>query len=161
YYTAPYPMKQGDKLSLHANTFTSNGGSLTDRAITWVTTNSRVVSISSSGADAVAQAVGSGTAIISAVSEGQVSPSITITVTAVCCQIGEGATTTAQQAMQDAITRDQLSIQLPVKAAAQRAGAGYTQQVTSTGTPAVSYLLTKADVSPTAYVVTGDILTRY
>ena len=122
YITTAYPMKQGDTLTLHASTYTSNGANLTGRLVTWVSTNSRVVSVtaSSGSPDAVVTAVGQGTALISAISEGKVSPSLTITVMAVCCQIGDGATPVAQQAMKDAVTRNQLSIQLPVKSAAQQ-----------------------------------------
>ena len=163
YFTAPYPMKQGDTLPLHADVFTSNGANLTGRLVSWVTTNSKVVAITanSGSPDAVVQAVGQGTALVSAISEGKASPSLTINVTAVCCQIGDGAVPLAQQAMKDAVTRDQLSIQLPAKSPAQRAGAGYVQQLSSTSTPPVSYLLAKSDASPTAYVVTGDALVRY
>lgn len=162
-FTAPYPMKQGDTLSLTANVFAVNGATLTGRSVSWVTTNSKVVSITSTGGSptAVVNAVGQGTAIISAISEGVVSPTLTINVTAVCCQIGDGATTLAQQAMQAAVTRDQLSIQLPAKSAAQRVNAGYAQTLTSTDTPPVTYLVTKADSSPSAWVVTGGNLTRY
>jgi uncharacterized protein (TIGR03437 family) len=163
YSTAVYQMKQGDTLPLHANLFTSNGANLTGRLVTWVSTNSRVVSIaaSSGSPDAVATAVGQGTAIVSAISEGVASPSLTITVTAVCCGIGDGATPAAQQAMKDAVTRNQLAIQLPAKSPAQRVAAGYVQQLSSTGTPPVAYLLAKSDASPTAYLVTGDALIRY
>ena len=162
-FAGAYQMKQGDTLALHANLFTSSGANLTGRLVTWVSTNSRVVSISatSGSPDAVATAIGQGTALVSAISEGLSSPSLTITVNSVCCQIGEGASPAAQQAMLAAVTRNQLLIQLPVKAPAQRVAAGYVQQLLSTGTPAASYLLAKSDASPTAYMVTGAALDRY
>jgi len=74
-------------------------------------------------------------------------------VTAVCCQIGDGATPAAQQAMKDAVTRNQLAIQLPPRAR-RSGGAGYVQQLSSTSTPPVAYMLAKSDASPTAYLVT-------
>src|SRR5207248_707763 len=95
------------------------------------------------------------------ISEGQISLSLTISVNAVCCQIGEGASPAAQQAMRDAVTRNQLAIEIPTKAPAQRVGAGYVQQLSSTGASPVSYMLAKSDASPSAYVVTGDALVRY
>ena len=68
-FTAAYPMKQGDTLILHASTYTSNGANLTGRLVTWVSTNSRVVSVtaSSGSPDAVVTAAGQGTALILAV----------------------------------------------------------------------------------------------
>src|SRR5205823_6159135 len=163
FFTTAYPMKQGDTLALHANLFTANGANLTGRPVTWVSTNSRVASISfSTGSpDAIVTAVGQGTAVISAISQGVASQSLTVNVTAVCCQIGDGATAAAQQAMRDAVTRNQLSILLPVKSPAQRVAAGYVQQLSSTSTPPVVYMLAKADASPTAYLVTGDALVGY
>ena len=162
-FTTAYQMKQGDTLALHANLFTANGVNLTGRLVSWVSTNSRVVSIAASNGspDAVATAVGQGTALVSAISEGKASPSLTIAVTAVCCQIGDGATPAAQQAMKDAVTRNQLSVQLPARSPAQRIAAGYVQQLASTSTPPITYLLAKSDASPTAYLVTGDALIRY
>jgi hypothetical protein len=163
-FTGAYQMKQGDTLALHANLITASGVNLTGRLVTWVSTNSRVVSISATtgSPDAVATAVGQGTALVSAISEGLSSPSLTITVNAVCCQIGEGASPAAQQAMVAAVTRNQLVVQIPVKAPAQRVAAGYVQQLlSSTGTPPTSYLLAKSDASPTAYMVTGAALDRY
>ncbi len=160
-YTAPYPLTQGQTLTLTAGVFAANGAVLTGRTISWVTTNSKVASIASSGSTAVITAVGQGTALISAISEGIVSQRITVNVTSVCCQIGDGATAVAQQAMQAAVTRDQLSIQLPATSAALRVGAGYDQQLTSTATPPVTYLVTKADSAPSAWIVTGANLTRY
>jgi len=105
YATSAFQLKQGDTLAIHANLYTANGAALTDRTVTWISSNSRVVTIAGSGYSAVAQAVGAGTALITAVSEGKVSPALTISVTAVCCQIGEGAPNPIiSQAFQDAVT---------------------------------------------------------
>jgi uncharacterized protein (TIGR03437 family) len=163
YSSSTFQLKQGDTLALHANLYTSNAAILTDRQVSWVSSNSRAVVIDgASSLTATARAVGQGTALITVVSEGKTSPAITIAVTAVCCQIGEGAPNPAiTQAIQDAVTRNRLTIALPTKSTVQRSGAGYTQELFSTGTPSVRYLLAKADQSPTAYVVTGSFLARY
>ena len=136
---------------------------MTDRQVSWVSSNSRVVVVeaSSTTGDAVARAVGQGTASITAVERRQGRPAITISVTSVCCQIGQGAPNpTISQAIQDAVTRNRLTIALPAKSTVQRVAAGYTQELLSTGSPAIRYVIAKADVSP-AYVVTGDFLVRY
>ena len=55
-----------------------------------------------------------GTAVVTASAEGKTSAALNVSVTAPCCQIGEGAPTAAiQQAFQDAVTRNKLSVQLP------------------------------------------------
>jgi hypothetical protein len=83
-------------------------------------------------------------------------------VTAPCCQIGEGAPTAAiQQAFQDAVNRDKLSVQLPAAAPALRVGSGYVQQLLSTAMMPVTYLVAVADGSINGYVVTGAILAQY
>ena len=164
YSASAFQMKQGDTLALHANVYTANAATLTDRQVGWVSSNSRVVVLETTGSagSAVARAVGQGTALITAVSEGKVSPPITISVTAVCCQIGEGAPNpTISQAIQDAVTRNRLTVALPAKSTVQRVGAGYIQELFSNGSPAVRYVIAKADLSPTAYLVTGDFLSRY
>ena len=164
YSTSPFQMNLGDTLQFHVNLFTAAGVSLTDRTVNWITTNNRVVAIESvSGSpNAVARAVGAGSAILSAISEGKISPTVRILVTAPCCQIGEGAPSPLiQQAIQDAVSRNRLSIALPAKNPVQRIGLGYTQELFSTGAPAVRYLIAKPDQSPSAYVVTGDFLVRY
>ncbi|MCC6391596.1 MAG: hypothetical protein IT167_13425, partial [Bryobacterales bacterium] len=99
-------MNLGDTLQIAANVFATTGGDLLDRDVTWVTSNGRVVSITPNGHNATLRAVGGGTAVITAVSEGKLSPALTIFVAAPCCQIGEGAPTFAiQQAFQDAVNR--------------------------------------------------------
>jgi uncharacterized protein (TIGR03437 family) len=164
YNTSPIQMVLGDTLPFHVNLYTASGVSLTDRTVTWITTNNRVVAIDAAAGSpsAVARAVGAGSAVISAVSEGKLSPTVQITVTSPCCQIGEGSPTPIiQQAIQDAVTRNRLTISLPAKSLVQRIGLGYTQELFSTGSPAVRYLIAKPDSSPSAYVVSGDYLLRY
>jgi uncharacterized protein (TIGR03437 family) len=162
--TNPIQLTLGDTLGFRANLYTAAGVALADRTVTWISTNSRVVALESTAGspNATARAVGAGTAIVSAVSEGKVSPAVRISVTAPCCQIGEGAPTPViTQAIQDAVTRNRLTIALPARSPAQRIGLGYAQELFSTGAQPVRYLVAKPDQSPSAYVVTGDFLARY
>src|SRR5207245_9749383 len=77
-------------------------------------------------------------------------------------QIGEGAPNpTIQQAIQDAVTRNRLTLALPARSAVQGVAAGYLRELFSTGTPATRYVIAKSDQSPTAYALTGDVLVRY
>src|SRR5439155_14006245 len=106
----------------------SNGNALTDRSIVWSTSNSRIVTVQSSGYTATIKAVGGGGANIQATSEGKLSSPLPIFVTAPCCDIGAGAPTPAiQQAFQDAVTRNKLTLRLPVPTAVRRVGNGYMQ----------------------------------
>ena len=152
----------GQTLPVSALPVASNGANLTDRPVSWATTNGKVVSIQATGQKAVLTAVGGGTANVTASSGGVTSPKLTVTVIAPCCQIGDGAPVSVGQAFQAAIARNKLSIQVPVPAVAARVGNGYVQMVQS-GDPnsPVSYMLAEADQAGTAYVVGGAVLARY
>src|SRR5262249_3344306 len=92
-------------------------------------------------------------------SGGKTSTPLIVTVTSVCCQIGEGAPTAAlQQAFVAAVTRNKLTVQVPAASPVVRAGAGYAQQLAGNG---AVYLLAAADGSGTAYAVAGAILDAY
>jgi len=152
----------GQTLAVTAAPVASTGAALTDRPVSWSTTNGKVISIQASGQNAVLLAIGGGTASVTASSGGMTSPKLTITVFAPCCQLGDGAPTAVAQAFHDALTRNRLSIQTPVPAVAQRVGNGYVQMVQSADANApVTYMLAIADQSATAYAVGGDILARY
>ncbi|MBL8212223.1 MAG: hypothetical protein JNK87_16010 [Bryobacterales bacterium] len=154
-------MNLGDTLPIRAVVTATVGGELTDREVTWVTTNGRVVAIQPNGLGATLRAVGGGAVQISAVSEGKVSPALNIFVAAPCCQIGEGAPTLAiQQAFQDAASRNRLSVQLPVAAPVKRVGLGLVQELRATD-GVTRYLLCRSDVSPGVFVVTGALLAAY
>jgi uncharacterized protein (TIGR03437 family) len=156
-------MNLGDTLNVQATAYSATGQQLIGRAITFVSTNSHVVSIQSNGPSATLTAVGGGTARITAVSEGKVSPAITFFVKAPCCQIGEGAPTAAMtQLFQDAVTRNRLVVKTPVATPVRRVGAGYVQDL-QPADPAstVRYLVAISDRTPAAYVVTGGILAEY
>lgn len=152
----------GQTVSVTAVPADAAGDLLTDRPVSWSTTNSKVVSIQASGQSAVLTAAGGGTASVTASSGGVTSAKLTVTVTSTCCQIGEGAPVSVQQAFMDAITRNKLSVQIPAPSAATRSGNGYVQMVPSAdpNSPGV-YMLAQADQSGTAYVVSGPILVQY
>ncbi|MDQ2901821.1 MAG: hypothetical protein M3Y07_18790, partial [Acidobacteriota bacterium] len=157
----PLRLNLGDTVQVTANTFAS-GTPASGRAVSFATSNGRVVSIQISGATVTLKAIGAGTAAITATSEGQVSPPLTVTVAGQCCGIGDGAPSAQiQQAFQDLVARDRLSVLLPSATPVQRLGSGYVQDLISSQSPAVHYYLAKSDRSGQAYLVTGDLLTAY
>ena len=151
----------GETLPAQVTLFGTDGGILTDRSIVWNTSNGRVVQILATGATAVIKGFGGGTATVTATSEGKLSASLVVSVTALCCQIGEGAPTGTVRAFQDAVTRNRLNIQVPAPSPAARAGKGYVQTLTSTSTPPVTYLVAVPDGSSTGYVIGGALLAQY
>lgn len=160
--TGSIHLNLGDTLAVQVTPYAADGTLLTDRTVAWSTSNGSVVQIQATGYTATLKAVGAGNAVVTAGAEGKTSLPLNVSVTAPCCQIGEGAPTAAiQQAFQDAITRDKLSVQLPAASPAVRVGSGYVQQLLSTGMTPVPYLIAVADGSITGYVVTGAILAQY
>jgi len=160
--TSATRMNVGEQLTIRAIVQATVGGELTDRDVTWITSNGRVVSITPNGYSATLKAVGGGTANITAVADGKSSSSLTIFVAAPCCQIGEGAPTTAiQQSFQDTATRFRLNVALPAANPVVRSGLGYIQELQSAANPEVRYLLCRSDRSPGVFLVTGDVLAAY
>jgi uncharacterized protein (TIGR03437 family) len=159
-------MNAGDTTTVSGSPLTAGGAALTDRTLTWSTSNGQVVTIAQTtpgGATATLKAVGAGTASVRASADGIVSLPLTVTVTSQCCQVGEGAPTTViSQAFQNAVTRNRLNILLPAGSGVQRQGHGYVQQLQD-ATPGanITYLVTKSDNAANAYVVTGAILAAY
>lgn len=153
----------GDTVTLRAQTYSANGTLLEGRAVAWVSTNSRVLTVDASGPTVTLRAVGGGSASITAVSEGKSSRALTFFVTAPCCQIGEGApNSTIQQAFVDAVTRNRLSVRLPSPSPVRRAGNGYVQELAPVDPNSTArYILAKSDDSPNAYLLTGTILSAY
>ncbi len=151
----------GQTVTVTAALVDSVGVAAVGRVVSWATSNSSVVTITPSGYTVTLKAVGSGTAQITATSGGLVSAKLIVSVNSICCDIGQGAPTTAiQQAFQNAITRNHLTILLPAAASVRRVGAGYVQDLYSTdGT--IHYLVAEPDSSATAYVVAGPALTAY
>jgi len=158
--SATLRLNLNDTFTLEATPYAANGEALLDRTISWVTSNGRAVSIQPNGRTAVIRAVGGGVATITAVSEGRISSGVAVSVTAPCCQIGEGApTAAAAQAFNDAITRNRLSIKLPNPAPVRRVAAGYQQELqTTAGTRVVAAL---SDRSAQAWIMTGAILAAF
>ena len=156
----PVRLNLGETLTLRATLYAANGAELTDRPVNWTTSNGRVASLEPAGATCTVRAVGGGLAIVHATSEGKVSAPITVVVTAPCCQVGEGAPTVAvQQAFEEAVARNRLSLRLPTPNAVRRVGAGYVQEFTDTAGARI--VLAKPDRVPAAFVVAGPILTRW
>ncbi|MCC6291608.1 MAG: hypothetical protein IT164_03070 [Bryobacterales bacterium] len=154
-------LKLGDTVDLTASTYSAIGQELTGRNVSWITSNSRVVSIESNGARARLRAVGGGSAVVTAVSEGKASRALPVFVSAPCCQPGEGAPSEAvAQAFTDAITRARLLVKLPTASPVRRDGLGYTQEFTSTD-GMVRYVLAKPDTMASAFVLTGPVLAKY
>jgi len=154
----------GDTLTLTATPLDPSSTPLTDRVVTWSTTNSRVIAVQatgSTGATAVLTAAGAGTASVVASSEGVKSPTLNLMVTMTCCLVGDGAPAAVQQAFQAALARNQISVEIPVAGPAVRAGSGYVQMVQSSGANAAVYMIAEADQTGAAYVVGGAVLTRY
>jgi uncharacterized protein (TIGR03437 family) len=153
----------GDTVSVRASVYGANGTELADRSITFVTSNSRVISVQQSGSAATLRAVAGGTAKITAVSEGKTSAVFTIFVSAPCCDIGEGApSAAAQQIFIDAVNRSRIAVRLPAANPVRRVGSGLVQEFQGVEpNTAVRYLVGVADRAAIGYVVTGDILTKY
>lgn len=154
-------MKLGDRVEISATTYSAKGELLPGRIVSWNTSNSRVVAIDPSGARATLRAVGGGSAVITAVSEGKVSKALPVFVSAPCCQAGEGSPSAAiAQSFIDAIARTRIQVKLPTASTVRRSGLGYIQEFTSTD-GVTRYLLAKPDTLGSAFVLTGAILTRY
>jgi uncharacterized protein (TIGR03437 family) len=152
----------GGTLNVTATVTSNLGIQLSDRGVIWNTSNGNVVQIASaSGLTATIKGVGGGVASITATSGGKTSAALSVTVTAPCCQIGEGAPVALQGAFQAAVLRDKLSVSLPAASAALRVGNGYVQQLQSTDATPVTYLIAVPDGSSTGYVVSGPILAAY
>ena len=156
----PVQMKVGDTLTVQAVISAQDGSALTDQLVTW-TTSSAAVKIQASNSSATLTAAGAGTATITATTGG-ISASLTVSVTAPCCQIGQGAPTpAAQDAFQTAVARNGLSGQVHGTSSVTRTGNGYIQQLLSSDPTPVSYLVALPDGSTTAYIVTGAMLAQY
>ncbi len=117
-------LNTGGTLPAQVTLLGSDGSTLADRTVSWNTSNGQVAQIQSTGFSATIKAVGGGTAVVTVTAEGKTSATLTITVTAQCCQIGEGAPAAIQQAFLNAVTRDGLSVQLPAGSAVARVGTG-------------------------------------
>lgn len=158
---APLRLNAGESAPLDAILQTANGDRVQDRDVFWTSSNGRVATVSSTGLRATVRAVGGGTALITATSEGRSSAPITVFVTSQCCSVGEGAPNqSVTQTFLDSVQRNRLSLRLPTPSAVRRLGAGYLQEAFLLSNNA-RVLILKADSSPLAYVLSGPILSAY
>ncbi|MBI5085106.1 MAG: hypothetical protein HZB13_10980 [Acidobacteria bacterium] len=154
-------MRLGDSVAVQARLFAANGTQLTNRTISWTTSNGRVVVIDAIGPNGTIRAVGGGTAVITAVSEGKSATPVTVYVSAPCCQAGEGAPSPAiAQAITDAINRNKLQVRIPTSGPVRRLGPGYVQEFQDVSTGA-SYLVAVPEGVATGYLVRGAVLSKY
>jgi uncharacterized protein (TIGR03437 family) len=152
----------GSTLTVTATPYTAAGAPLSNRPISWSTSNGSVIAIQANSGTALLRAIGGGSAKVTAVSEGIVSAALTVLVTAPCCQVGDGAPASVQQSFQTALARDQVVVQVPVSAPATRVGSGYIQMLQSADPNApVVYMLAKSDSVGTAFLVSGAVLAYY
>ena len=152
----------GQTATLTASPIDNGGNPLSDRPISWSTSNSKVISIQASGATAVVTAVGGGAASVQASSGGVASSKLNFVVIAPCCQIGEGAPAAVQQSFQDALSRNKITPALPAQSPVQRVANGYLQMVQSADSNAPGgYMIAQSDQLGAAYVVSGAVLARY
>ena len=158
--TTTIQMNLNDTAQLTALVFSSTGAALTGRTVTWSVTNTNVLSITPNGTSATIKAIGGGNAQVTATVTGVSSPALSVTVTAPCCQIGDGAPASVQKAFQDALSRNQLKVALPLPTGAQHIGNGYVQVMTPVGSTQ-PVMVAEADSNPLAYVISGAILTAY
>ena len=159
--TGPLKLNLGDTVTLTATVSDANGRPLAGRSVVWTTSNSRVLSLQTSGLAVTVKAIGGGTATVSASGEGKTGSPVTFMVNSPCCALGEGSPTPSiQQAFQDAATRNHLALKLPAASPVSRAGSGYIQTVQDANT-GTTLLLALSDRSSSAYVLTGAILAKY
>jgi uncharacterized protein (TIGR03437 family) len=149
----------GQTVTLSATPLDAYGSAITGRAISWIVTNSKVVSLQAGGATAVITAVGAGAASVQASSQGVASAKVNFVVVAPCCQVGDGAPVAVQQAFQDALSRDRIAVQTPAQAPASRVANGYVQMLQTTAGSVI--MLAQSDTLGTAYVVSGALLAGY
>lgn len=156
----PRRLTAGQMLTLDATLQTNSGDVAVDRDVFWSTTNGKVATITGTGPRVTLRAVGGGTALISATSEGKTSPAVTIFVAAQCCSLGEGSPTLAiAQTFLDAAQRNRLNLRTPIASPVRRSGTGYVQEaIALPGGNRI--IIAKSDASPIAYVLSGALLTK-
>ncbi len=152
----PLRLNAGETGAIRAEMETLAEQIVTDRVVTFTIGLQTVATVTATGTNtAIVRGVGNGSTTVTAVSEGVTSNTLTVTVTAPCCRVGEGAPAAVSEAMLAALTRNRLEVRVPLAAPARRSGAGWTQDAVSPdGT--TGYLLTRSDASATAYILTGE-----
>jgi uncharacterized protein (TIGR03437 family) len=155
-------LNAGASATIAATTLDIHGLTVTDRALTWTSTNGTVAKVTGNGYTAVVQGISGGSAQIYVTAEGKTSTPLAVRVGSVCCLIGEGAPTPAlTQAFQNAVTRNSLSVATPVAAPVARQGAGYNQTLSAGDGSGATYVVAVADNSGTAWVLSGPVYAAY
>jgi uncharacterized protein (TIGR03437 family) len=135
---------------------------VTDRTLSWSTSNGNAVTILSSGNTATLKAVGAGSARIQATVAGTTSTPIYVTVIGQCCAIGAGAPTPAlTQAFQAAVARNNLSVLLPNPTPVAQSGGGYIQTLTAADGSGTTWVVAESGTSAVAYVLGGALYKAY
>ncbi len=162
--TGSLRLNLNDTFAIRTQIVTNVGESVSDRDVSWTTSNSRVIQIAvppNQTGMATLRAVGGGSAFVTATSEGKTSSPLTVFVSAPCCAVGEGAPTAAlQQSFLDAIARNRLTPRLPSASPVQRFGAGYLQEFVAADSGS-RFVLAKPDSSSLAYLLSGGLLTAF
>lgn len=154
----PRRLTAGQTVTLDVTLQTNAAETVTDRDVFWSTTNGKVATVVGTGPHVTVRAVGGGTALVTATSEGKTSLAITFFVASQCCALGEGAPTQAiTQTFLDAAQRNRLTLRSPIATPVKRSGGGYTQEAIALPGGA-RVLIAKADSSPIAYLVSGVLL---
>ena len=153
-------LNAGATATVTATTLDLRGTAVTDRTLTWNTTNGTVATVTSNGYSAVVLGVGAGTTNIYVTAEGKTSAPLTVRVGSVCCGVGEGAPTPAlTQAFQAALIRNNIPLSLSASTLVTRQGAGYVQSLSTADGSAV--VLALADNSSTVWVMSGPLYAAY
>ena len=159
--TGPVFLNSGQTATLTARAFDTGSVETMGRTFTWSTTNGQAVNIQASGNTAVIRGLSSGTALVTATSEGKISASVLFTVSAPCCGVGEGAPSlTISQSFQDAVSRNRLVVLVPGPNPVRRVSTGYTQDLVSPDGN-THFLIAKSDQTGSAFLVSGTLLPFY
>ena len=158
--TGSIRLNLGETATVRATMSTTGGETVTDRDVSWTTSNNRVVQIqvaTGSNNQVTLRAVGGGSALVTATSEGKASTPLTVFVSAPCCAVGEGAPTTViSQTFLDAVQRNRLAVRTPLPNPVRRVGSGYTQELILNDGRRV--LAAKSDASAQAFIIDGLLL---
>ncbi len=149
----------GGATTVSASTLDTRGNTVTNRAMSWSSTNGAVATVTGNGYSAKVQGISAGAANIYVTVEGKTSLPISVRVGGACCLVGEGAPTPVMtQAFQAALDRNQLAATLPVAGLVARTGDGYIQTVTAGGS---AYVVSLATGAASAYLSSGAIYSAY
>ena len=158
----PLSLQIGATATVSATTLDLRGIQVSDRVLSWSSTNGSVAKVTGNGYTATVTAVGGGTANIYVSAEGKTSTPLAVKVASVCCAVGEGAPTLPiTQAFQAAVSRNSLAVQLPAGSPVTRLGAGYVQTLAAADGSGNVYTVAEADGNPTAYVISGSLYAAY